>query len=129
MLEEGQIPDWLKSLRDEQMDEGTPVSQPRQPQPQPQPQPPLQPQPQASPAGPVEDLPSHLDQPDVMEDLREQMIQAEEAYERAERPPLLQFFLNLEPWKRLILAVLLFLDVALCGCMSLVMAGRVMLPF
>ena len=134
MLEEGQIPDWLRSLRDEQLEEEeSPVSQPPQAQPplQPQPQPRPQPQsqPQPGPRETAEDVPARLGQADVMEDLREQMIQAEGAYERAERPPLFQFFLNLEPWKRLILAVLLFLDVALCGCMALVMAGRVMLPF
>jgi hypothetical protein len=71
----------------------------------------------------------HLGQTDMMEDLREQMIQAEEALEREEKPTLARFLLNLEPWQRLVLAVLLFLDVALCGCMALVMAGRVMLPF
>ena len=139
MLEEGQIPDWLRSLRDEQLDEESPVSQPPQaqpplqpqpqPRPQPRPQPQSQPQPQPGPRETAEDLPARLGQADVMEDLREQMIQAEGSYERAERSPLFQFFLNLEPWKRLILAVLLFLDVALCGCMALVMAGRVVLPF
>jgi len=72
----------------------------------------------AEPAGPA----------DVMEDLREHMIQAE-TLDLDERSPLVRVFLNLEPWQRLILAVFLFLDVALCGCMALVMAGRVGLPF
>ena len=72
----------------------------------------------AEPAGPA----------DVMEDLREHMIQAE-TLDLDERSPLVRVFLNLEPWQRLILAVFLFLDVALCGCMALVMAGRVALPF
>jgi len=36
--------------------------------------------------------------------------------------------LGLAPWQRLTLAVLLFLDVVLLGCMCLVMAGRVV-PF
>jgi hypothetical protein len=65
----------------------------------------------------------------MVEELREQMIQAEEelAGEESARPA--QFLLNLEPWQRLMLAVLLFLNVALCGCMALVMTGRVVLPF
>jgi hypothetical protein len=77
----------------------------------------------------VEHPPRQMGRADVMEDLREQMIEAEEAFEYEERPALAQFFLNLAPWQRLVLAVLLFLNVALCGCMALVMAGRVMLPF
>nr|HID14974.1 hypothetical protein [Anaerolineae bacterium] len=65
---------------------------------------------------------------DVMEGLREQMIRAEEEFEfEEEAGP--RLFLNLAPWQRLVLAVLLFLDVALCGCMALVMTGRVALPF
>jgi hypothetical protein len=68
-------------------------------------------------------------QADMVEDLREQIIQAEEELGVEKKAPLAQLFLNLEPWQRLLLAVLLFLDVALCGCMALVMTGRVVLPF
>lgn len=68
-------------------------------------------------------------QADMVEDLREQIIQAEEELGVEKKAPLAQLFLNLEPWQRLLLAALLFLDVALCGCMALVMTGRVMLPF
>jgi len=64
-----------------------------------------------------------------MEDLREQAIRAEEEFEREEEARRGRPFLNLAPWQRLVLAVLLFLNVALCGCMALVMTGRVMLPF
>ena len=87
------------------------------------------PQGQIDQADTTEYLRRHLGPTDMMEDLREQMIQAEEALEREEKPTLARFLLNLEPWQRLVLAVLLFLDVALCGCMALVMAGRVALPF
>jgi len=66
----------------------------------------------------------------MLEDLREQMIQDEEAFEiEEERRSPVQFLRDMEPWKRLMLAVLIFLDVALCGCMALVMAGRVTFPF
>lgn len=77
--------------------------------------------------GAAEDTREQTTQADMVEDLREQMIQVEEELEaegKAARP-----FLNLKPWQRLLLAVLLFLDVGLCGCMALVMTGRVVLPF
>jgi hypothetical protein len=66
--------------------------------------------------------------PDTLEDLREQMIQAGDDVAVAETswlPPMLR---NLEPGQRLLLVVLLFLNVALCGCMGLVMIGRVSFP-
>jgi hypothetical protein len=69
-------------------------------------------------------------QQDMVEGLREQIIQAQEEEPGVEeKGPLARLFLNMEPWQRLVLAVLLFLNVALCGCMALVMVGRVMLPF
>jgi len=36
--------------------------------------------------------------------------------------------LDLAPWQRFVLSLLLFLNVALLGCMCLVMAGRIV-PF
>lgn len=80
----------------------------------------------------VEEPREQMFQADMVEDLREQMIQAEEEEEEdldvEGKAPLTRLFLNLAPWQRLLLAVLLFLNVALCGCMALVMAGRVMFP-
>ncbi|HEY68777.1 MAG: hypothetical protein DRI79_09300 [Chloroflexi bacterium] len=61
----------------------------------------------------------------MVEELREQIIEAGEEFEEEERSPLARFLLSLKPWQRLVLAIILFLDVALCGCMALVMAGRV----
>lgn len=61
----------------------------------------------------------------MVEDLREQMIREEEM--EAEEAPS-RGLLSLEPWQRLLLAFLLFFDVALCGCMGLVMMGRVLPP-
>ena len=63
----------------------------------------------------------------MVEDLREQMIQEEEL--ELEEQESSREFLSLQPWQRLVLAVLLFLNVALCGCMGLVMMGRVLPPF
>jgi hypothetical protein len=65
----------------------------------------------------------------MVEDLREQMIQDEEAEFEEEDEGFAQAFLELQPQQRLILAVLLFFDVALCGCMGLVMIGRVLPTF
>lgn len=65
----------------------------------------------------------------MVEELREQMIRDEEAESEEEAPGFVQVVLGLQPWQRLTLAVLLFLDVALCGCMGLVMIGRVMPMF
>jgi len=63
----------------------------------------------------------------MVEDLREQMIQEEELELEEQESP--REFLSLQPWQRLVLAVLLLLNVALCGCMGLVMMGRVLPPF
>ena len=65
----------------------------------------------------------------MVEDLREQMIQDEEAEFEEEDEGFAQVFLGLQPRQRLILAILLFFDVALCGCMGLVMIGRVLPTF
>lgn len=62
----------------------------------------------------------------MVEDLREQVI-LEDA--EAEGKSDDRGFLNLKAWQRLVLAILLFVDVALCGCMGLVMMGRVLPPF
>jgi len=77
----------------------------------------------------TEDAQEQTAKTDMVEDLREQMIQAEEELAPEEKAPIVRFFLDLEPLQRFLLAVLLFLDVALCGCMALVMFGRVGLPF
>ena len=63
----------------------------------------------------------------MVEDLREQVILEEES--EVEEEGLTRDLLNLKPWQRLVLAVLLFFDVALCGCMGLVMMGRILPPF
>jgi len=62
----------------------------------------------------------------MVEDLREQMIREEEMEAEEETPS--RGLLSLEPWQRLVLAFLLFFDIALCGCMGLVMMGRVLPP-
>ncbi|MDY6875230.1 MAG: hypothetical protein SWK90_03380 [Chloroflexota bacterium] len=65
----------------------------------------------------------------MVEELREQMIQEEEELEDEKKARQGRLLLGLQPWQRLVLAILFFMNVALCGCMALVMAGRVALPF
>ncbi len=66
----------------------------------------------------------------MFEDLREQVIEEGAfEFEEEEEGNILQSILGLEAWQRLVLAILLFFNVALCGCMALVMVGRVVLPF
>jgi hypothetical protein len=129
MAQDGQEPAWLTSLREQKQRQQPPAPQGQGLQGQG-----LQGQglqswgPQMGQEEVVEGPVGPVGPTDVMEDLREHMIQAE-VLDLDERSPLARVFLNLEPWQRLILAVFLFLDVALCGCMALVMAGRVALPF
>lgn len=68
------------------------------------------------------------DQPDL-NDLRDLAMEAD-LDELGERPSsgLSGILMGLAPWQRFVLALLLFLDVALLGCMCLVMTGRVV-PF
>ncbi len=70
--------------------------------------------------------------PDSEEDIL-RGLQEEPPEERSEkrRPPrrgLAGLVGELAPWQRFVLALLLFLNVALLGCMCLVMTGRVV-PF
>ncbi len=62
----------------------------------------------------------------MVEELREQIID-EAGLERGGGDT--RRFFGLGPWQRLILALLLFANVALCGFMGLVMMGRVLPPF
>ncbi|MCX7682967.1 MAG: hypothetical protein N2508_13545 [Anaerolineae bacterium] len=121
MMESGELPDWLAEIRDRQLSE-----QARQ-QPQWRPQrivddlqQPVSPQPaQESEAGPKDEL----------EGLREQLIQAsEEYYAQAEKGPFYKAILDLPPAQRFVLALMLFLNVAICGCLALLVTGRVALP-
>ena len=116
-MEEQEIPAWLAEL-------GSPQQQPEG-------EPPTAEvlREQMGQADAVEDLQEPLGQVDMLEGLREQMILAGEEDETERRASPLQPVLEMRPAQRLVLAVLLFLNVALCGCMGLVMMGRVDLPF
>jgi hypothetical protein len=141
VVENEELPAWLVELRQQQFadqseeqpaigetrigerDQGGMAEAQRTPAAPPEP---LTAQPAAraepEPAGPA----------DVLGDLREQMLLAEEdlEYEEARRPfAFAEPIIALKPPQRLLLSILLFLNVALCGCMALIMAGRVELPF
>ena len=67
----------------------------------------------------------------MLDDLREQAVFDEEV----EAPPrrlrlagLANVLTSLAPWQRFVLSLFLFLDVALVGCMCLLMAGKIV-PF
>jgi hypothetical protein len=64
----------------------------------------------------------------MVEDLREKFIQTNEEIEREEELRARRPFLGLEPWQRLVLAVLLFLNVAIVGLMILAISGRLGWP-
>ncbi len=68
---------------------------------------------------------------DVLESWREQMVIAaeEEELEDARKKTPIQALLDLQPPQRLLLSILLFLNVAMSGCLILIMLGRVELPF
>ena len=74
---------------------------------------------QAEPASPT----------DLLDDLREQMILEEDVFQDEAKTSSVQSLTSLQPAQRLLLAVLLFMNVAVCACMILIMAGRVELPF
>jgi len=65
----------------------------------------------------------------MLDELREQALEVDlEEEDRQPRGGLARTLQGLAPWQRFVLALLLFLDVALLGCMCLVMTQRVV-PF
>ncbi|HET91095.1 MAG TPA: hypothetical protein ENN99_10215 [Chloroflexi bacterium] len=126
MIENGELPAWLTELRDQQV--GQQHQEPRPPQDgadfieslQAQVEEPVS----REPAAPEQQVPK-----DVLDDLREQIKLTEDDYVEPESTAFYQPILNLPPAQRMVLSILLFLNAVLCGCMALVMAGRVVLPF
>jgi hypothetical protein len=75
---------------------------------------------------------------DMVGDLREQIGEPEEDLDYRERPQIVQllmeqefvrFLVRLQPWQRFVLAFALFMDIALCGCMALLITQKIWLPF
>ena len=65
----------------------------------------------------------------MIDDLRDQIIEADEKLEFEEKPGVARMLTNLRPWQRLVLAVLLLLNVGFCGLLGLIMMQRIPLPF
>lgn len=150
MLEENeQLPDWLIELRDQQIAEQTeePYVETIAPSP-PEDVAPAQPSVEEDAEddfpGPsiyaeeavVEESPEPQtpgEPQDALDSLREQMIMAEgefEAEEQASGPlTFAQPIMKLKPSQRLALAVMLFLEVAIGGCVLLMITERVVIPF
>jgi hypothetical protein len=108
------IPDWLKELEPAPPEETEP--EPYEPE---------------SPEAPEEDMGPAFDEPEeerdtLVDDLREQAV-ADEEFEEPDQPTggIASVFLGLTSTQRFILALLLFLDIALLGCMCLIMTGRI----
>ena len=138
----GDLPDWLVEMRDQQLEQ-PPGEEPAQEQAgfsafddragqpdifdeghrQLDPSSILEPQEQPDQPSMFEEPQEPLSQEDLLDGLRGQMTRPEEVVE--EKPPLARVFSSLASWQRFVLSVLLFLNVALCGCMALVMARRV----
>ena len=140
IVENEQLPAWLVELRDQQISE------------QSQPQPPVAEEPPeeaedwrtqmaqaeeqiAEPEAQmlfVEEAADQVEESspvDLLDDLREQMILEDDVFEDEQIVSSALTLTALKPAQRLLLAVLLFMNVAVCGCMILIMAGRVELTF
>ncbi len=63
----------------------------------------------------------------MFDNLRQQSI--EQAQEEAFAKPKSKPFLGLTPQQRFVLALMLFLNVAVLGCFALVAFGKIALPF
>jgi hypothetical protein len=135
--EQEQLPDWLLSMRGESLDE-PPTQQPEVELP-PLESPSLQEERAVSSDGPfftplaeepeAEAAPEQDEQPESdMVDLLRDMVQPEDGYDEyayGEESTLSGVLPGMKPWQSLVLAVLFFLDVAVCGCMALTMLGRI----
>lgn len=123
-MEEAQLPDWLASLREQQLGKLAEAGEPtpdwladlrgQRPEPQPEAESPdmAVSEPSSGPAV----------RSDLLGDLRQQI--ALSAEEEA-RPRRRAGGFGLQPYQRFVLAFLLFFEVAVCGCLLLVLTERV----
>lgn len=126
-----EIPDWLAEMRDQQFEDVPNQELAEEPTIEP-------PQPQIDDVGLPETLESPEPQFDMVEDLREQIGEPEQDLDYGERPQIVQwlmeqeftrFLMRLQPWQRFVLAFALFMDIAVCGCMLLLITQKVWPPF
>ena len=127
MTEEQQLPEWLADLDRQQPEEGFSLEEGPKEEAVEHLIEPMQDQ--TAQPDMVEDLWEQATQPDMVEDLREQMILSEDDFDDEERPSSGGLLPGVKPWQGFVLAVLLLVDVAVLGCLVLLVTGRVMLPF
>jgi hypothetical protein len=138
-MAEESLPDWLAEMRGQSFgDEPAPemeVEPPGPPFHHESPPPAEEPEPEGGQFSQLfADLPSPEPQPDIVDDLREQMIQPGGFYDYEDEDSggnvlrLPSPIPGLKSWQSLVVAILFALDVALCGLMILFMTGRMALP-
>ncbi len=124
-MEEGQLPDWLASLREQQLSGKLPEAE--QPTPdwladlrgqRPEPET----EAESSAPSVTEPTSGPAIRPDLLGDLRQQFALSSEEEARPRRQT---GRLGLKPYQRFVLAFLLFFEVAICGCLLLVLTERV----
>ena len=116
MAAEDNLPDWLRQLRDQQM--GGTSEQPAEPEPEPAE--PVEPAPPAEPGAPEAQQKSG---DDVYGDLRQKASFESPVEQRPQvKIPIVS---QLEPVQRFVLALMLFLNVSVLGCLFLMVAGKI----
>jgi hypothetical protein len=133
--EQEQLPDWLLSMRGQALDE--PLTQQPETELPPLESPPLQEE-RGTPSDDAffkslaeesETTQEQVEQPPSdMVDLLRDMVQPEEGFDDygyRKESEVSGVIPGMKPWQSLVLAVLFFLDVTVCGCMALAMLGRI----
>ena len=109
MAENENLPDWLKQLRDQQM--GPAPSQPDEPV--------------AEPAGEGAPVTSAVGGANEFDALRERA--SAEPMEEEEPPRVIPIISDLSPFQRFVLALMVFLNVSMLGCLALMVLGKITL--
>jgi hypothetical protein len=118
MSEENNLPDWLKQLRDQQL--GATEAPPAEPVAFGQPELPVAPPPEA-PAPPAEEK----GELSGLEALREKASAEPMVEEKPRRE--IPIISQLNPFQRFVLALMLFLNISVLGCLFLMILGKISL--
>ena len=109
MAENENLPDWLKQLRDQQM--GPAPSEPDEPL--------AEPAVEGAPVTPAAGGANEFDA------LRERA--SAEPVEEQEPPRVIPIISDLSPFQRFVLALMVFLNVSMLGCLALMVLGKITL--
>jgi len=126
MAEDQQVPDWLADLAGERLGQEL-EDEPRLEEESEEPEEPKKPQ-EEEVTRSLEDIFQQESQPDVVGDLREQMVESEGDFGFEEVSPG-GILPGMKPSQGFVLALLLLLNVLVLGCMALLVTGRVVFPF